>query len=79
MPEYEDYKVLYDVIARPKGKWAILIEIVRRGDGATLVARHDPFPDHPFDTKLEALDQVKQYVERTLGEIGGAGPAPMPA
>jgi len=69
MPEYEGYKVVYEVIAMPKGKWAIFIEIIRTKDGDALVARHNPFPDHPFDTKLEALDHVNRYIGRTVAAL----------
>lgn len=50
----------------PKGKWAILVEIIRRSDGEILAGRHNPFPNHPFDTKLEALGQVNRYVKTAL-------------
>ncbi|MEM5429043.1 hypothetical protein [Cupriavidus oxalaticus] len=66
MPEFEGYKVVYEVIALPKRKWAILIEIVRRSDGIVVAGRHNPFPNHAFDTKLEALDQVNRYIEALL-------------
>lgn len=66
MPEYEGFQVSYEVIALPKGKWAIVVEIVRREDGKVLAARHNPFPDRPFDTKLEALDQVNRFIAQTL-------------
>lgn len=66
MPEYAGYKIVYEVIALPRGKWAILVEIVRRADGGILAGRHNPFPNHPFDTKLEALDHVNRYVEDVL-------------
>jgi hypothetical protein len=68
MPEFEGYKIIYEVITMPKGKWAIFIEIFSRGDGRQLAARHNPFPDHTFDTKLEALDQVNRYLEEKLKE-----------
>ncbi len=43
MPEYEGFKIVYEVIHLPKGKWGILIEIIRRVDGEILMARHNPF------------------------------------
>ncbi|CAG2143690.1 hypothetical protein [Cupriavidus numazuensis] len=70
MPEFEGYKIVYEVIALPKGKWSILVEIIHRQDGGVLAPRHNPFPNHPFDTKLEALDQVNQYIETVLAEAG---------
>lgn len=69
MPEYEGFKIVYEVIAMPKGKWAITIEIIRREDGETLMARHNPFPRQPFDTKLEALDQVSRYVASAVKDL----------
>ncbi|MBP0622123.1 hypothetical protein [Cupriavidus consociatus] len=66
MPEFEGYKVVYEVIALPKRKWAILVKIVRRSDGIVVAGRHSPFPNHAFDTKLEALDQVNRYIEVLL-------------
>ncbi|WP_432259566.1 hypothetical protein [Cupriavidus sp. TMH.W2] len=66
MPQFAGYKIVYEVIALPKGKWAILVEIIRRTDGEILAGRHNPFPNHPFDTKLEALDQVNRYIETVL-------------
>jgi len=75
MPEYEGYKVVYEVIAMPRGKWAIFVEIIRTKDGDALVARHNPFPDHPFDTKLEALDHVNRYIERTVAGLDREGSA----
>ncbi len=66
MPEYSGYKIVYEVIALPKSKWAILIEIMRRADGEILAGRHNPFPSQPFDTKLEALEHVNCYVEAVL-------------
>ncbi|CAG9179288.1 hypothetical protein [Cupriavidus pinatubonensis] len=73
MPEFEGYKIVYEVIALPKGKWSILVEIIRRLDGEALAPRHNPFPNHPFDTKLEALDQVNQYIETVLAEAESEG------
>lgn len=70
MREFEGYKIVYEVIALPKGKWSILVEIIHRQDGDVLAPRHNPFPNHPFDTKLEALDQVNQYIETVLAEAG---------
>ncbi len=69
MPEYEGFKIVYEVIAEPKGKWAIMVEIIRRGDGEVLRARHNPYPRQPFDTKLEALDHVNRYVANTVKEL----------
>jgi hypothetical protein len=69
MPEYEGFQIVYEVLAMPKGKWAIMIEIIRREDGEVLMARHNPFPRQPFDTRLEALDNVKQYVADTIGQL----------
>jgi len=69
MPEYEGFQIVYEVIALPKGKWAIMIEIIRRGDGEVLMARHNPFPRQPFDTRLEALDNVKQYIADTIERL----------
>lgn len=66
MPEFEGYKVVYEVVALPRRKWAILIEIVRRSDGNAIAGRHNPFPNYAFDTKLEALDQVNRYIEALL-------------
>ncbi|CAG9163582.1 hypothetical protein [Cupriavidus pampae] len=68
MKEYEGYKVLYEVIAMPKGKWAIMIEVIHRDSGATIAQRHNPFPVHAFDTKLEALDQVNRHIETLIVE-----------
>ncbi|AZG15191.1 hypothetical protein [Cupriavidus pauculus] len=62
MPEYDGIKIVYEVVVLPKDKWAIMIEILRREDGAVLMSRHNPFPRQPFDTKLEALDHVNRYV-----------------
>lgn len=69
MPEYEGFQIVYEVVTLPKGKWAIMIEIIRRADGEVLMARHNPFPRQPFDTRLEALDNVKQYVADTIGQL----------
>lgn len=33
MPEYDGFKIIYEVVALPRGKWAIMIEIIRREDG----------------------------------------------
>ncbi|XYI37405.1 hypothetical protein DAMDJJ_04505 [Cupriavidus necator] len=66
MPEYAGYKIVYEVIALPRSKWAILIEIMRRTDGQILARRHNPFPNQQFDTKLEALEHVNRYVEALL-------------
>lgn len=76
MPEYEGLKIVYEVIVLPKDKWAIMIEIIRREDGAILMPRHNPFPRQPFDTKLEALDQVNRYVSQAVKglEAGAAKP-----
>ncbi|MGO4302833.1 hypothetical protein [Cupriavidus sp. RAF12] len=71
MPEYEGFKIVYEVIALPKGRWGIMIEIVRRESGEVLIARHNPFPQQPFDTKLQALDQVNRYIEETLEDLDG--------
>ncbi|KAF7957176.1 hypothetical protein AWV80_37235 [Cupriavidus sp. UYMU48A] len=68
MPEFEGYKIVYEVMALPRGKWSSLVEIIRRQDGEVLAPRHNPFQNHPFDTKLEALDQVNQYIETVLAE-----------
>ena len=73
MPEFEGYKIVYEMIGLPKGKWSIMVEIIRRRDGEILASRHNPFPNHPFDTKLEALDQVNQYIETVLAEAEPAG------
>ncbi|WER44954.1 hypothetical protein CupriaWKF_11540 [Cupriavidus sp. WKF15] len=73
MPEFEGYKIIYEVIGLPKGKWSIVVEIIQRQDGEVLAPRHNPFPSHPFDTKLEALDQVNQYIEAVLAETGSEG------
>lgn len=73
MPEFEGYKIVYEVTGLPKGKWSIVVEIIRRQDGEILAPRHNPFPNHPFDTKLEALDQVNQYIEAVLAEAEPAG------
>lgn len=73
MPEYEGYKIVYEVMGLEKGKWAILVEIIRRQDGEVLAPRHNPFPAQPFDTKLEALGQVKQYIEKVLAEFEAEG------
>ncbi len=73
MPEFEGYKIIYEVIAMPRGKWSILVEIIRRQDGEVLAPRHNPFPNQPFDTKLEALDQVNQYIEAAIAEAGPEG------
>ncbi|WP_367394953.1 hypothetical protein [Cupriavidus sp. Agwp_2] len=62
MPEFEGYKVVYEVIALPKRKWAIFIEVIRRRDGIVVAGRHNPFPNHAFDTKLEALEQVNRSI-----------------
>jgi len=69
MPEYEGFQIVYEVVALPKGKWAIMIEIIRRDDGEVLMARHNPFPRQPFDTRLEALDNVKQYVAGMIAQL----------
>ncbi|RZT42761.1 hypothetical protein [Cupriavidus agavae] len=66
MPEFEGFKIVYEVIAMPKEKWAIMVEIMRRRDSAVLVARHNPFPRQPFDTKLEALEHVNRYLSDTV-------------
>lgn len=66
MPEYEGIKIVYEVIALPKDKWAIMVEIIRREDGEILMTRHNPFPRLAFDTKLEALDHVNRYVANTV-------------
>lgn len=66
MPDYEGFKIVYEVIAMPKGKWAIMIEIIRREDGEVMMARHNPYPRQPFDTKLEALEHVNRYVAQTV-------------
>ncbi len=68
MPEFEGFKIVYEVVAMPKGKWTILVEIIRREDGKVLAAHHNPFPEHPFDTKLEALDQVNRYIAQTIAD-----------
>ena len=73
MPEFEGYKIIYEVIGLPKSKWSILVEIIRRQDGEVLAPRHNPFPNHPFDTKLEALGRVNQYIETVLAEMGPEG------
>jgi len=72
MSEYEGFKIVYEVIHLPKGKWGILIEIIRRVDGEILMARHNPFPSHPFDTKLEALEHVNRYIASTLDDLDDA-------
>jgi hypothetical protein len=69
MPEYEGFKIVYEVVALPKDKWTIMIDIVRQDDGEVLMARHNPFPRQPFDTRLEALDNVKRYVAATIEEL----------
>jgi len=69
MPEHEGFKIIYEVVAMPKGKWAILIEILRREDGEILMPRHNPFPRHPFDTRLEALDNVRRYLADTIEQL----------
>lgn len=69
MQEYEDFTIAYEVMALPKDKWAILVEIIRREDGAVLMARHNPFDRQPFDTKLEALDHVNRYVAETVKSL----------
>ncbi|GJG93537.1 hypothetical protein [Cupriavidus pauculus] len=69
MSEYDGFKIVYEVIVLPRDKWAILIEIIRREDGEVLIARHNPFPQQPFDTKLEALDHVNRYVAQTVRNI----------
>lgn len=69
MPEYEGFKIVYEVIVMPKDKWAIMIEILRRDNGEVLMARHNPFPRQPFDTKLEALDHVNRYVAQVVKEL----------
>ncbi|SDO77104.1 hypothetical protein SAMN04488595_102127 [Ralstonia sp. 25mfcol4.1] len=69
MPEYEGLKIVYEVIILPKDKWAIMIEIIRREDGEVLMARHNPFPRQPFDTKLEALDHVNRYVAEAVKNL----------
>ena len=73
MPEFEGYKIVYEVIGLPRGKWSILVEIIRRQDGEILAPRHNPFPNHAFDAKLEALDQVNQYIETVLAEAEPEG------
>ncbi len=69
MPEYEGFKIVYEVIVLPKDKWAIMVEIIRREDGEVLMGRHNPFPRQPFDTKLEALDHVNRYVASTMKDL----------
>lgn len=76
MPEYEGFKIVYEVLALPRDKWAIFIEIIRREDGEVLMARHNPFPRQPFDTKLEALDHVNRYLAQTVKTLEGAQETP---
>ncbi|MWL86606.1 MULTISPECIES: hypothetical protein [unclassified Cupriavidus] len=71
MPEYEGFRIVYEVLAMPKDKWAIMIEIIRRHGGEVLMARHNPFPRQPFDTKLEALEHVNRYVSETVARLEG--------
>ncbi|WP_420992786.1 hypothetical protein ACKI2N_006150 [Cupriavidus sp. 30B13] len=66
MPEFNGYKIIYEVLSLPKAKWAILVEVIHARDGAVLAKRHNPFPHHVFDTKLEALDQVNRYLKEML-------------
>ncbi|EKZ96920.1 hypothetical protein SGO26_04805 [Cupriavidus metallidurans] len=75
MPEYDGFKIIYEVVALPRGKWAIMIEIIRREDGEVLMALHNPFPRQPFDTRLEALDNVNRYVDATINEFEAASRA----
>jgi hypothetical protein len=72
MPEYDGFKVVYEVVALPKGKWAIMIEVVRQDDGEVLMARHNPFPRQPFDTRLEALDNVNRYLAAAIEDFEAA-------
>lgn len=72
MPEYEGFRIVYEVIALPKNKWGIMVEIIRRADGEVLMARHNPFPSHPFDTKLEALEHVNRYIASTVEDLDAA-------
>ncbi|REF02594.1 hypothetical protein [Cupriavidus plantarum] len=62
------YKILYEVIAMPKGKWAIMIEVIHRESGTIVAQRHNPFPVHGFDTKLEALGHVNRHVETLIDD-----------
>ncbi|WP_066739050.1 hypothetical protein [Cupriavidus sp. D384] len=77
MPEYEGLKIVYEVIVLPKDKWAIMIEVIRREDGEVLIARHNPFPRQPFDTKLEALDHVNRYVSQAVKGLEGVTVKPL--
>ena len=77
MPEYEGFKIVYEVIVLPKDKWAIMIEIIRREDGEVLMARHNPYPHQPFDTKLEALDHVNRYVSQAVKGLEGDAAKPL--
>ncbi|MDR3384226.1 hypothetical protein [Cupriavidus basilensis] len=71
MLEFNGYKILYEVQSLPKGKWAIVIEIMRTQDGALIAKRHNPFPHQSFDTKLEALHQVNRYLKDMLEQNDG--------
>lgn len=39
------------------------------------MALHNPFPRQPFDTRLEALDNVNRYVDATINEFEAASRA----
>lgn len=66
MTELKGYKIFYEVLSLPRGKWAIQIEVTRMKDGAVIAAQHNPFPGLSFDTKLEALNHVNRYVEQRI-------------
>lgn len=66
MLEFNGYKIVYEVLSLPRGKWAIVVEVIRKKDGEIIEKRHNPFPHQSFDTKLEALDQVNRYLKSTL-------------
>ncbi|CAG2143706.1 hypothetical protein [Cupriavidus plantarum] len=68
MKALNGYKILYEVIAMPKGKWAIMIEVIHRESGTIVAQRHNPFPVHGFDTKLEALGHVNRHVETLIDD-----------
>ncbi|MGO4330465.1 hypothetical protein AB4Z48_03235 [Cupriavidus sp. 2TAF22] len=76
MPEFNGYKIIYEVQSLPKAKWAILVEVIRTLDGAVVAKRHNPFPLQTFGAKLEALDQVNRYLQELLGGLAASARTP---
>ncbi|KJK23078.1 hypothetical protein UB46_18085 [Burkholderiaceae bacterium 16] len=66
MLEFDGYKIVYEILSLPRGKWAIIVEVIRKKDGEIIEKCHNPFPHQSFDTKLEALDQVNRFLKSTL-------------